>query len=88
MSAIDIISYILNIIFVTYGVTSFFEQKKLETVQSNHLNGAYEMAKRLMKDLKGSDAHRAEDIASSIKSSALSCANQLRDEINSKKGGV
>ena len=84
MTYIEIISYGANIVFVTYGVTHFFNDKKRSKEVANYLNGSYEMSTRLADELgKSKYSGQAKDIASIIKSVAMNFMNKKRNEIDS-----
>ena len=86
MTSIEIISYGANIIFVTHGVVSFFNERKRSKEIANYLNGSYEMSIRLSDKLgKSKYSGQANDIASIIKSIAMNFMNKKRNEIDGYK---
>lgn len=83
MTSIEMISYGANIVFVTYGITQFFNNRKKSKEVANYLNGSYEMSTRLANELgKSKYSGQAKDIASIIKSVAMNFMNKKRNEID------
>lgn len=82
MSIFDIVSGGINIVLITYEITTRFAERRQAFKEANCLNATYEMAKRLSRSLKDAEAEQAEDVASSIKSLTMNCMGRVRDEID------
>jgi len=86
MEFYEIISYALNIIFVTWGSTVFFKDRRRDRETANFLIAAYDMANRLSGSLADKHAkQQAENIGSFLKSAIMNFRNMKRNEITRKK---
>lgn len=86
METYEVISYIANIVFITWGIASILKDRRRNKEVANFFNAAYEMANRLVGSLNKKHAkEQAQDIASFLQSATMNFMNMPRNEIKKDK---
>lgn len=79
---LDILSYGLNIVFVTWGIVGILKDSTKDKHAANYFNAGYEMANRLANELgKNYPVGQVRDIASFLKSATMNFMKKQRNEI-------
>lgn len=85
----EIISYIANIVFITWGIVSMFKERERKKEQANLFNAAYDMSERLANSLK--DAHvklQAEDVSSFLRAATRNLMNRKYDGVGGESYSI
>ena len=86
MSVIDTLSYVANIIFVTWGVVEMMNNRKERHEKSNAFNSYHEIAKRFASSLKNRhEREQAENLAILLKTEARTLMGRITDTVGGKE---
>jgi len=76
----ETISYVANIIFVTWGIAAIINESRGKKYEANYFSAAYEMAEGLAVSLTGkSTKAQAENLVSFLKAAARNRTNRKFD---------
>ena len=85
MTSIEFVSYTVNVILLTAEITGHILKRRHNRSDENNLEAIFDMAKRLARRLNRASAEQAKDVASAIKSLAMSMRGEQRKEITQTK---
>ena len=82
---LQVASFILNIIFITYGITSFFQGRSHKRELANIFNSEYKAAKSLADSISTKDKNNSrlqvEHLAEFLKSATRNLTGRRYDEV-------